>query len=174
MTKQPKLNKKLLMEIRDHVLEEPRRLVMWNWRIDSDGPGDTYEDDNAMEVEFPSCNTAACIGGWACILSKVESANLNYAATARELLGLDDVQAGNLFSYAAWPQPFSDQYTEASTPQARALVAANFLEKVIESDGAILYDTARSFPLVLSRCLAAWLNLYIDSASREILRLLEV
>jgi hypothetical protein len=56
------VNVELLKKIKEHILEEPRRLHMDNFvcRVPVDSP------------KNPPCGTVACIAGWAVILSRPE------------------------------------------------------------------------------------------------------
>ncbi len=49
------------------------------------------------KLKLKSCNTTACVGGWACILFGEPSTAIN-AEAARLLLDLDEWQADRLFN----------------------------------------------------------------------------
>ena len=66
-----KLNVRLLRRVKKHILEEPRRFVMWSWMLTKSRFGSTYPADgygHVHQVKFASCGTAACVAGWTCLL----------------------------------------------------------------------------------------------------------
>jgi hypothetical protein len=112
------------------------------------------------------CGTAACIAGWACVLSgamdaeelmRRERANgaefRSIEITAKSALGVDDDEAETLFTEdpegtsfdwsedddergGGWPQPFAGQWEDA-TRSERPRIAIAFLDHIIET-GKIL------------------------------------
>lgn len=81
------MNVKLLRKVKDHILEEPKRLFM---------PCILVEDTRGFDKDrIPPCGTMGCIAGWACFLSG-EAADAGGKEAAR-LLKIDDVQATRLF-----------------------------------------------------------------------------
>lgn len=90
------------------------------------------------------CGTAACIGGWADILSgagdlKKARVSLNRAADRLGLNGMmwaeeDDTERAILFDgdpSDVWPQPFASQWSRAHTRERRARVAIRYLKRII-------------------------------------------
>lgn len=132
MKKNPKLNVRLLRCIKRHILEEPRRLVMFT--LGKQGvPGEKFHGDNGPQA-FPKCGTVACIAGWACLLSG--QSIYAGAKVAGELLGLpyrddDSGPADALFFTFDWPHQFRDAYDDARTPTKRAKIAADRIEHLI-------------------------------------------
>jgi hypothetical protein len=127
-----KLNVKLLRRIQQHILEEPRRLDMGNWKSTrTDGPC------------APPCGTVACIAGWALVLSGKSIPEFeNIAHDAAELIGVqhtqsgdvnvdEDCQAGKLFLRFEWPEPFVSQFADATDISQRAQITANRIEHLI-------------------------------------------
>lgn len=122
------LNVKLLRKIKKHILEEPRRLVMWAVQLNkSDGSPKFIPDGPTIKetVPFAKCGTAACIAGWACILSKEEVG----LTRAEQLLGIDDDQSRSLFNAERWPS--ADAYSRAKTQRQRANLAAKRIDQFI-------------------------------------------
>ena len=105
------------------------------------------------------CGTAACIAGWACVLSGEMSTDelkrrerakgeefLSIESTATRVLGLDGDEADILFTeapagrseewyedderYGGWPEPFATQWEEES---ALERVAIAYLDHIIET-----------------------------------------
>ena len=56
------LNKKILLKVRDHILEDPRRLQMGDWLNTGLTPGTEFYGDILQLV--PDCGTIGCIAGW--------------------------------------------------------------------------------------------------------------
>ncbi len=146
-----KLNVRLVRKIIRHILAEPRRY--WQeWTIYTGTPGELI--GGGFGQRFAKCGTAACIGGWAYILSTTRprlngcSRTLPWLQWSSTLLdkggkalGLSDYHQSVLFSSMPsydWPQPYARQYDAATTSRARARVACRLLEKVIDTKAAIL------------------------------------
>lgn len=100
----------------------------------------------AIRDEDAPCGTAACIGGWADILSgdgdlKNARVDLNRAA---DNLGLDgyswfdesDSERAILFDgdpSLKWPEPYQTQWITAGTRRKRARVAIRYLTHIIKT-----------------------------------------
>lgn len=130
-----RINVELLERVRDKVRAAPEAYDQTTYR--------------RTEPAAP-CGTAACIAGWAVTLSGeplTETANrcvcddplclrgTSVAEDARRLLGLLPEEASVLFRAAparTWPEPFGTLYGLAKSPQARAEVAASYLNWIIE------------------------------------------
>lgn len=129
-----KLNVKLLRRIKRHILTEPRRLVMADVKVKGK-PGDRFKSDNGGTQILPDCGTAACIAGWALMISGKRviegSANLYRAA---KLLSLpEDFRSNNLFIVEYWPHRLRRRYLDADAPEARAKIAADRIEHLIKT-----------------------------------------
>jgi hypothetical protein len=129
------MNVRLLRKIQKHILTEPRRLIMRIFVAHAETYGPTYEGDSGHAVRFPTCKTAACISGWACLLTKQKRIKA-YWARGRRILDLSEGQAIRLFIDTQWPQPFSDQYGNATTPRMRARIAVRRIDHFIKTKGA--------------------------------------
>ena len=138
-----KLNVRLLRRIQKHILEEPRRFQMGAAVIRAGNPkqwkliAPTFAHDASKTM--PPCGTAACIAGWADILSGGSGNGWTVRERAATKLG---VPAGfswlghPLFDDNSWPQPFRTRYRAAKTPQARAKIAAQRIDHFIKTKGA--------------------------------------
>lgn len=122
------VNVELFQEIKQKILEEPRRLNMSTWACIRE-PGMSWGD------LMPPCGTTACIAGWATFidaekrgLSK-ESVSIN-AVEAANLLGLTRENAGDVFVAICWPRSFRERYESADSPKASAEVAAEFIDYI--------------------------------------------
>jgi hypothetical protein len=127
MKTKPKLNVRLLRKIQRYILKEPRRLVMSRLILKK---GDPLPEDH--NDDFGKCGTAACIAGWALLLSgrkpfKGERGEENDAGTAAKVLGVKYETCGNsdhpgnkLFWVFNWPYKFRIRYNQAKTAFARA------------------------------------------------------
>lgn len=129
------MNVKLLRKVKNHILEEPRRFIMWTWRI-TKGSGTKYLADNNTYSSFAKCGTAACIAGWTCELAR-KDVGLSYSETAGKLLNLDDEDARyRLFMASRWPNKFAIPFRNAKTAKSRAKIAAERIEHFISTKGA--------------------------------------
>ena len=142
-----KLNVRLVRKIIRHILAEPLRYCQ-EWTINTGTPGELIggSGSDSGGQRFAKCGTAACIGGWAYILSTTRprlkwSSTLLLLDKGGKALGLSAYHQNILFSGRPsyeWPQPYARQYEAATTSRARARVACRLLEKVIDTKAAIL------------------------------------
>ena len=135
------MNTRLLRKVAKHIAEEPRRFQMGTWYQSASMQDQVVEystKSSANTHDFPQCGTAACIGGWACILSGVTRKSVldDAEAKAKKLLNLDSDSAFSLFSVRAWPSRFRDRYLSAKNPAARVRVAVARIEHFIKTKGA--------------------------------------
>lgn len=117
------MNTKLLRKIKKHILEEPKRLRMWGW---------------VSKSRRSPCGTAACIGGWAVILSGKYSQEMNsddIRKKAQRLLGFRGMKAARLFGPDFWPDQFHAGIS-GNGKKRTAEVAAKRIEHFIKTDGA--------------------------------------
>lgn len=118
------MNTKLIKQIEQAILAEPRRLEMKTWinRCDRVAP----------------CGTAACIAGYAVILSRMEKGKGWYEAAqqistrhcgleAAELLDIGLCQSLVLFYVARWPFRYRLRLSHAVDRKAKAKVAVDRL-----------------------------------------------
>lgn len=125
------MNVKLLRKIKKHILEEPRRFLMRTFMVrKSEVVGKTFNGDSYQRIPFAKCGTAACIGGWAVLLSDGMDAPIDCVRErANQLLGLSPNDMHNeVYEVNYWPEEFSSAYREAKTQRARATVAAKFID----------------------------------------------
>lgn len=136
--KKPKLNVKLLRKIQKHILKEPERLVM-KFQLVRRQSGTEIEGDSDRTHRIPPCGTAACIAGWALILTNMPleegSAWGDYVVPkANELLGMiGGVWRHSLFDLEEWPHQFFSQYDKAETAPERAKIAAERIDHLIKT-----------------------------------------
>src|SRR6185369_5102243 len=82
-----------LLQVKQHILVEPNRLCMMDWVRKGRGLHDYKNGLSAYSGKValnPPCGTAACIGGWVCILNG--SAENAGPAKAIECLGLSSLR----------------------------------------------------------------------------------
>lgn len=128
------MNKELLLKVKQHILEEPKRLNMHNW----------IERYTVPEVEqskyLPSCGTVGCIAGWSFLLgidSTASEMTFNFTKTL-DLLDIDELQAENLFYVEHWPNEFYNKYNTPNIPwgerkQHRAQVTAERIQHFVDT-----------------------------------------
>lgn len=120
----PKLNVRLLRRIQKHILEEPKRFEMEACVIRGK-PGERVWTANEV---IPACGTAACIAGWACILTDSNKTG-DMINRARQLLGLSTSE--RVFYDSSWPEPFKTRYRNCETARGRARAGADRIEHLI-------------------------------------------
>lgn len=123
------MNIPLLLKVKAAILAEPRKFDMNWWFINNE--------------ESP-CGTTACIAGWAvAIHGRFKSLKQGYALEshpcrlAERLLKLDESISRNLFHVEDWPSEFSYRYDRCKTPRGRAKVAADRIDRFIETEGRV-------------------------------------
>jgi hypothetical protein len=138
------MNVELLQRVKQHILEEPRRLDMDDWAHTSN--------------EAP-CGTQACIAGWACVLTGKATLNPrgyytfgdplsdSYVSPSRvggQALGLTPDEADRLFyAYGAeeeedygWPNEYRLRYERATDAKEKAIATADRIDRFIATNGA--------------------------------------
>ena len=124
-------NKVLAKKIRDHILAEPLRLNMADYLNKKGEEEETlwgYEWDTGREYKYPKCGTAACIAGWAYLLSGAKKLRLgqNIHTRARRLLGLTEKESHTLFT-GNW---YSTEEYDSGSRRKRAQMAAEEINKL--------------------------------------------
>lgn len=150
------MNIELLQRVRQHILDEPRRLNMGTWvsTVGKTVPAfaGVYGRD---EADLPPCGTVACVAGWAVLLSRFNGKPEEYAAFIRERpslfpdgltssigqeeLGLSPSQMETLFYVGRWPERFRvahEQAEENGDYQAMAQITADRIDYLIEEPDA--------------------------------------
>lgn len=134
-----RMNVKLLNEIKEMVLAEPRRLNMYGWGVTGLQYGENTDDLT------PPCGTVACFAGWAILLKlKPEVTQVRSVPffvdedpqeSAERYLRLSREQSDKLFFTDNWPKRFSNRYRLADTPQKRAAIAAKRIDFFVATNG---------------------------------------
>lgn len=131
------MNTKLLRKIKKHILEEPKRFVMHSLILTKDhGYTDTYTDDANKTTKFAACGTAACIAGWATILSGKKEGEVDVWDFGSKVLELNNIQTLNLFDDDSWPQNFGRAFHSSKSRKKRAEIAADRIEHFIKTKGS--------------------------------------
>lgn len=118
---------RLLRKIQRHILAEPRRLYM-NWFVKTGAPGEVFRSDVGNDQIMPDCGTAACIAGWANILTHGNDPS-DYDRAVMQL-GMSEYKP-EIFDAPRWPEPFHFEYEVSETPEKRAKIAAARIEHLI-------------------------------------------
>lgn len=122
-----KLNVELLLKVKTHILEEPKRLAMNIWIAKDLEPGQLFNVSPHHRV--PACGTVGCIAGWAAQLAEP---GVKFLATrANDLLGIRYLPYGNLFYTTRWPEKFKEPYNEALDKgdlETAAIVTGNVID----------------------------------------------
>lgn len=116
------MNVKLLRKVKKHILEEPKRLMMGDW---------------VTETKKSPCGTAACIGGWAVILSGKYRANMDAGDVqeeAKELLDVEGMESTRLFGPVWWPAKFRGGCADDGE-EITAKIAAKRIDHFIKTEG---------------------------------------
>lgn len=135
------MNTELLLKVKAAILEEPRRLDIWDWQRREVG-------DNS-----PACGTVGCIAGWADILYRTGGDTSPAAIAACEIVvdgvqerarlavGLTRDQAEWLFHPdGGWPFDLHTllEYTERGTAE-HASVVASAIDRFIDNPEAFSF-----------------------------------
>src|SRR5271170_7179975 len=115
------MNTELLLKVKQHILEEPSRLIMGDWLM-AYPPGLNIRDF-AARITVPSCGTVGCIAGWVCELGGVEQARSYTSLRAAQLLDISSEDARRLFHRERWTNyALADAFAEESDLQKRAQI----------------------------------------------------
>lgn len=138
------MNIRLLRKIKRTILKRPDQFEMDAWFSEQLVLGHTEQCKPAG-----GCGYAACIAGWAIVLSDKRSNKINVAKhyselvhynndifeRARKLLGLTCGQANFLFLEWRWPSDFKYPYRKSMSPLGRARIAAKMIDHFIKVKG---------------------------------------
>ena len=127
-----------LLEVKQHILEEPNRLSMQDWVQDKCNLRRFWDYLDGLRASTglvslnPPCGTAACIAGWICILNgKKGQAGPGIAVT---VLGINrewyDI-ATRLFYTSNWDDDLRKRFTTTNLRE-RASAAAEQIDRFIE------------------------------------------
>lgn len=97
------------------------------WFVKTGAPGQVFRSDVGNDQTFPDCGTAACIAGWANLLTGGDPSDYE---TAVQELGMTEYRP-EVFDVPRWPKPFKKDYESSATPMKRAEVAAARIEHLI-------------------------------------------
>jgi hypothetical protein len=129
-----------LQAVKQHILEEPRRLNMFVWGIK------TNPELAKQFQHLPPCGTVGCIAGWTLLLfgppieeltefrnddGSFELGGSRIVDQAANLLELDPWEANDLFHVNNWPEPFKDHFIAAISPRSSAQILADAIDDFI-------------------------------------------
>lgn len=134
------MNKTLLRRIRNHILAEPRRLVMDSYILDKSYADEKVKDQDSAcnEYNFAKCGTAACIAGWTVLLSSLPNClepSIMSAIEPRAIraLKITHLQAFRLFNVDKWPEKFQKAYRACKVIKTKARIAADRINHFIKT-----------------------------------------
>lgn len=134
------MNTRLLRKVAKHIAEEPKRFQMGNWYQSNEVRTVVNEFATTAPAThpFPKCGTAACIGGWACILSGITDRDVleDAGQAAAHFLAINDEKADRLFAVRSWPNAFRKKYRSAKKVTTRVRIAVARIEHFIKTKGA--------------------------------------
>jgi hypothetical protein len=91
----------LLTEVKELILADPRRYDQGTY-IERHGG----VKNARVIIEYPPCGTVGCVAGWVATLKRGRRFTYGTAGPiAEDILGLDQIQANDLFSGDAAPYP---------------------------------------------------------------------
>ena len=106
------MNIELLERVKEAILANPQHFDMSCW-------GNLEKNNGGF-----TCNSAACIAGWAVFLEKgIMLDNQDVESEAQRLLRLYDGEAYQLFYDSNWPDEFEDRYRDAAWADNYAEIA---------------------------------------------------
>lgn len=121
------MNVELLERVKQHILEEPKRLRMGFVHATGDWVADLTNP--------PSCGTVGCIAGWTCVLGNAPMRNGQryHSSQARDLLNITEEQGDRLFFNA--PEGYTDVWKDDGS-EATAKLCAERIDLFIATNGA--------------------------------------
>jgi len=149
--KVPAAGRKLLLRVKKHILEEPKRLRMAEWMLSKEycanmepifqTAGTAWGEPPRRGIQWPSCGTTGCIAGWmellangmpegdADLMDRMDSAQ----EFASKVLEFDKQPWGTytepgLFFVSEWPYKFAESYSKAKTQAKRAKIVAAVID----------------------------------------------
>ena len=133
------MNYELLEKVKQHILDEPNRLIMsleiHTGKKMSDSL-DGYADTSTMVCVEPPCGTAGCIAGWTVILGHPECkpndvfAKYCILQEARALLRLGISEMDSLYYTTRWPEDLRKRF-KTTDLKIRAEVAAEVIDRFV-------------------------------------------
>lgn len=127
------MNVELLRKVQKHILEEPLRVDMGNWRIDGKF---RLESLGVKPEKIPACGTIACIAGWADLLANGRLDEDLIFARAIGALAIDDNQADILFHDDEWPADlYYEPYESQPGTKEYAACVSRRIDRFIETGG---------------------------------------
>lgn len=143
-----KINVKLLRKIQKHILAEPKRFIMGDFIVRRSDRDEMVESDG-LTTPFAACDTAACIAGWACLLSD-RNPLTGFAKLGAELLGIEYIdpdsvdeedvvpicESDRLFYTSTWPEEFARPFHSAKTREEKAAIAVQRIDHFLATKGA--------------------------------------
>lgn len=143
---------RLLLKVKKHILEEPKRYSQATWgSADPEYIMDRFPT-HTRKSDVPPCGTVCCFAGWTAVLGKpslfgkkqIDANRRQVPTTARELLGMNLEESEVMFCATAsrWPNKYYKAYSEAKTHAGRARAAARFIDAIIKTKGEILTQHA--------------------------------
>ena len=140
------MNVRLLRKVQKHILAETKRFIMDDFVVRQAEGEETFFADDATEVPFAPCGTAACIAGWSVLLERGMRAKVkDFHAAGARVLGISteydedhdlSSEATRLFYTCYWPHKFQTRYDSAKSQKQRAKVAVARIEHFIKTKGA--------------------------------------
>lgn len=122
------MNVKNIKTVRDHIAAvDAKRFEMATWASAGSRGNYSRADVDSLEL-IHDCNTCGCIGGWSEGLLRVDESDTRQA---RELLGLSDLQAEELFFAHSHPLPMN------KITQAEAVAVLDHLLATGEVDWSV-------------------------------------
>lgn len=118
------MNATLLLKVKEQILAEPNKFFMSSW----------VHSLPLIEnrVMHEGCGTAACIGGWACLLSNTEVHYGKYDEAASAALGIERQTCGTLFATSKWPEDLQMRWNAAKTAREQAEIAAERIDRYVD------------------------------------------
>jgi hypothetical protein len=119
------MNVELLLKVKQHILEEPRRLDMLHGLF--------------VNPESP-CGIVGCIAGWTAMISGelkheiVQKGGLSWGIVCKlawQQLDINEDQCNSLFYVQYWPEPFRSRWYEHRTNREEAKLVVERIDHFI-------------------------------------------
>lgn len=124
-----------LLEVKKHILEEPKRLDMSFWLLGSE---DMTEVLHVDKEEMPACGIVGCIAGWLVSFDSFKKgfskdwilSQVGVQKQAQKLLGYPPF-ISHLFFVENWNDDLIKRYENSKSKQERAIITGEAIDSYL-------------------------------------------
>jgi hypothetical protein len=134
-------NPQPLLDVKNHILEVPTRLMMSDW-VCKANPGEVTWDDG-IRYNIPECGTVACAAGWIKELEllrvekkfgkgSTEAENIANAGSSYLAMRLLNLKITDMFHVSDWPLELYKRWKNAETMYERSYIFADVVDDFVK------------------------------------------